>query len=80
MSDVLSSQSVGYVSGDAAHNGDLDAEYTRRDLPVCDPIPKPQSDSSDPRSLRRTDLTALVEQAVSLCEVQRRRLYAVLVK
>jgi hypothetical protein len=52
----------------------------RRDLPVCDPIPKPELDSSDPRSLQKTELSALVEQVASLSEVQRRRLYAVLVK
>jgi hypothetical protein len=72
ISDVLSSQSVGYVSRVATHKRDLDVRYMRRDLPVCDPIPTPESDSSDPRSLRRTDLSALVEQVVSLCAVQRR--------
>jgi hypothetical protein len=48
-SDVLSSQIVGCVSRDAAHKRDLDVEYMRRYLPVCDPIRKPESDSSDPR-------------------------------
>jgi hypothetical protein len=77
MPDLLSSQTVGYVRRDAAHKGELDVEYMRRDLSVCDPIPTPESDSSDPRSLWKTDLSALVEQVVSLCEVQRGRLYAV---
>jgi hypothetical protein len=39
-----------------------------------------QSDSSDPRSLQKTDLFALVEQVVSLREVQRRIMNEVLVK
>jgi hypothetical protein len=53
----------------------------RRKLPVCDPIPKSELDSSDPRSVQKTDLSALVEQVVSLSEVQRRRrLYEVLLK
>jgi hypothetical protein len=80
MLDVLISQIVGYISRDATHKRDLDVEYMRKDLPVCDPIPNPESDSSDSRSLRKTDLSALVEQVVSLSEAQRRRLYEVLVK
>jgi hypothetical protein len=68
---VFSSWSVGYVSRDAAQKEDLDVRYRRRDLPVGDPIHKPESDSSDPRSLRETELSALVEQVVSLCEVPR---------
>jgi hypothetical protein len=79
-SDILSSQMVGYVSRDASHKRNLNVEYSGRNLPVRDPIPKPESDFSDPRSLRKTDLFALVEQVVSLSGVQRRKLYRVLVK
>jgi hypothetical protein len=76
MSEMLSSS----VNRDAAHKRELGGKYMRGELPAGYPISRPKSDPSDPKSLRKTDVSALVEQVVSLSELQRRRLYEVLVK
>jgi hypothetical protein len=43
-------------------------------------VPTPKQDFSDPRSLRKTDLFALIEQIVDINNEQNRELYKVLVK
>jgi hypothetical protein len=80
MLEVFSSWRVSYVSNDATQKGDLEVRYMRRDLPIDDPMHAPASEPSDPRSLCETDLSGLVEEVGSLCDVQGRRLYEVLVK
>jgi hypothetical protein len=74
-----SSPRVGFACLNTARELNLNAECSRRNLPDSDPIPKPKSDFSDPRSLRKTDLFSLVEQA-DLNVVQKRQLYEILVK
>jgi hypothetical protein len=73
-------QSKDSVDRNAAQKVELEVNHVRRDLLVGNPIPRLKSDSYEPRSLRKTDVAALVEQAVSLSEVQQRRRYDVLMK
>jgi hypothetical protein len=80
ISEVLSIQSRGSVDRIAAKEVNLKVECVRRDLQVGDPIPTPKLPPSDPRSLRKDDVTDLVEQVISLSEAQRKGLYAILIK
>jgi hypothetical protein len=43
-------------------------------------VPTHEQDFPDPRSLRKTDLSALIEQIVDLNNEQKRDLYEILVK
>jgi hypothetical protein len=54
--------------------------YVRRGIPVGESGPISSSYPYDPRALRKTDVFALVQQVTSLSELQRKDLYAVLVK
>jgi hypothetical protein len=76
----LNIQSEDSVDRNAAQKVELEVKHVRRDLLVGNPIPRPKSDSYDTRSLRKTDVAALVEQVVSLSAVKQRRLYDVLMK
>jgi hypothetical protein len=60
----LNIQSEDSVDRSAAQKVELEVKHVRRDLLVDNPIPRPKSDSYDPRSLRKTDVVALVEQVV----------------
>jgi hypothetical protein len=77
--EVRNSQRVGYISGNASQKGNLERRY-RKNLTVADPIFTPTPDSADPRSLQRQELIAVVEQVDTLCDVERWKLYEVLVK
>jgi hypothetical protein len=77
--EIRNSQIIGYICDDASQKRDLERRY-RKNLTVADPIFTPTPYSADPRSLQRQELIAVVEQVDTLCDVERRKLYEVLVK
>jgi hypothetical protein len=74
------SQSKGYFSKDAFSQQNLVINYVVRDPPIRTEIPNSEPDPSDPRSLRKTDLSALVGQIINIREEQKEDLYRVLEK
>jgi hypothetical protein len=80
ISDVLSIQSQGSVDRNAAKEINLGEMYVRRGLTVGEPIPRSKPHPYDPKSLQKTDVSALVEQVTSLSELERKRLYEILIK
>jgi hypothetical protein len=63
----------------AGQKRNLERRY-RRNLSVADTIFTPTPESADPRSLQRKELITVVEQVNTLCDVERSKLYEVLVK
>ncbi|PNF15197.1 hypothetical protein B7P43_G14112 [Cryptotermes secundus] len=80
ISDVLSIQIQGSVDINAANYRNLEVTYVKRGFPVGEPIPRPNAHPSDPRSLRKTNLSALVEQVTDLSELQRKGLCGIIIK
>jgi hypothetical protein len=70
----------GYLYKDAARNKKLLLSRVGSELQTQIHVPTPEQDFSDPRSLRKTDLSALIEQIVDLNKEQKRDLYEILVK
>jgi hypothetical protein len=68
----------GYLYKDAARNKKLLLSHAGSELQTQIHVPTPEQDFSDPRSLHKTDLSALIEQIVDLNNEQKRDLYEML--
>jgi hypothetical protein len=79
---ALNSQWEGYCNKDAINQQNLAINYVERerDHLIQTHIPNSEPDSSDPRSLRRADLSALVKQISKISEEQKGDFYRVLEK
>ena len=65
---------------DAARNKELLLSRVESEPPTRIHVPTPEQDFSDPRSLLKPDLSALIEQVANINIIQKKELYKVLVK
>jgi hypothetical protein len=68
------------VYKDAVSNKGLPLSRVESESPNQTHVPTPEHDFSDPRSLRKADLSALVEQIVNVNNEQKGELYRILEK
>jgi hypothetical protein len=80
VSEVLCIQSQGSVESNAVDELKFRQRYVRRGMQAGESVPRPSSYPEDPRSLHRTDVSALVGRTTSLSELQQRTLYEILIK
>jgi hypothetical protein len=78
--DVFCDQRRGSDDRTAVSNVDLCINYVKGSLPGCEPNTYPKQSPTDPRSLRKEDVSNLVEQVACLTDEQRKELFAILVK